>query len=271
IAVELRVLGRALAHDEAAHHLGGAVDLRVALPVAEVVAVHAALGAVAVRALAASGERVTGLTIAIDVVADALPVTQASTVVRGAFPPSRHVRAVGACVLAALDLAAECRVPVQTKAGATVAGPNDRPRRTRPHEIADRCHREGRACHSRLGQRAAPGGAALQQRSDRGGEALGEAHRALQAAHASGSSVYAITVAYAAPMIPSRVIEATSGACPTIQPRSCGCQMTAATATSARAALRSAPMVVAGTSFSPKHPHVARRRASARLRTANAA
>ncbi len=184
---------RVLADHEPAHHVAGTPDLGVALPVAEGVAGHPAPVAVSVRAAAAAGERPTGKVVAVKVVADPLLRADTRAAVVGAFPPARDVGAGGAAVAALLQLAAERGIAVvAARARGAVAGPDHRPGRPRPHQVADGRHGERRAGDRRPGQGAAARDAPLEQRADRQREALREpAHREppVQADHARGSSV----------------------------------------------------------------------------------
>src|SRR5205807_352154 len=80
--------GRGPAAHEPADHLGGSGDLRVALPVAEVVAVDRPVVAVAARALAAAEKHGPRHPVAVDVVARGLARAQTRAAVARAFPPA---------------------------------------------------------------------------------------------------------------------------------------------------------------------------------------
>src|SRR5579884_585151 len=133
-----------LADHQPADHLGRALDLRIALPVAELIAVDPALVAVAVCALAATGEHSARHPVAVEVVAHPLGGAQAAALVRGALPPAGDVGPVRAAIVALLDLAAERGVAVCAKAAGAAAGADLRPGGSRPDQIANRSDRERR-------------------------------------------------------------------------------------------------------------------------------
>ena len=156
---------RVLADHQPADDLGDAAHLRVALPVAEVVAVDAAVPAVALGALAPAGEDMARDPVAVEVVADPLVVAQPPAAVVGALPPAGDVGAGRAAVVAMLELAAERGVPVRAQARPAVARPDDRPGRARAQQVAQRGDRKRRAGDRRPGDRATPRDPALERRA----------------------------------------------------------------------------------------------------------
>ena len=126
-------------------------------------------------------------------------MAEAVPAVARALPPARDVGVGRAGVVPVLDLAAERRVAVGALAAlGAVLGPEHRPRRARPDQVANRRHRERRARDRRPRQRAAPGGSPLEQPSEPRQEMVAGAHGRSHAPQARGTTVYTSTVAYSA-------------------------------------------------------------------------
>src|SRR3954454_23198226 len=192
VAVERRDRRGVLARDHAAGHLGRAPHLRVALPVAEVVAVDAALAAGVARAVAPAREVRTGLAVAIHVVAHVLLRAEALASVRRALPPTGRVRVRRTGVLAVAQLAAERRVAVRAQAARAIARPDDRPGRVRVQQVAQRPDRQRGAHECRAREQAAPRRASLERRAGALHEPLGhDAGPLLYDCHARGNTVKA--------------------------------------------------------------------------------
>src|SRR5436190_9229771 len=192
VAVERGDRRRVLAGDDAARDLGRPGDLRVALPVAEVVAVHPALVAVVARAVAAAGEVLAGLAVAVDVVAHVLFRAEALAAVRRVLPPAGRVGVRWARVAAVVDLAAERGVAVGAQAVRAVARADDAPRRGGLEQVAERPDGERRPDQRRAREQPAPRRAPLERRARSLDQALG--HRAgplLYDCHARGNTVKA--------------------------------------------------------------------------------
>src|SRR3954447_13447257 len=192
VAVERRDRRRVLARDHPAGDLGRAAHLRVALAVAEVVAVDAALAAGVPRAVAAAREVLTGLAVAVHVVAHVLLRAEAFASVRRALPPTGRVGVRRAGVLAVAQLAAERRVAIRAKAARAVARPDDGPGRGRVQQVAQRPDRQRGADERRARDQAAPRRSSLERRAGALHEPLGhDAGPLLYDCHARGNTVKA--------------------------------------------------------------------------------
>src|SRR3954452_4070022 len=192
VAVERRDRRGVLARDHAAGHLGRAPHLRVALPVAEVVAVDATLAAGVARAVAPAREVRTGLAVAVHVVAHVLLRAEALASVRRALPPTGRVRVRRTGVLAVAQLAAERRVAVRAQAARAVARPDDGPGRGRVQQVAQRPDRQRGAHECRAREQAAPRRAPPERRAGALPEPLGhDAGPLLYDCHARGNTVKA--------------------------------------------------------------------------------
>src|SRR4051812_18364659 len=192
VAVERRDRRGVLARDDPARDLRRARDLRVALPVAEVVAVDAPLAAIVARAVAAAGKVLARLAVAIDVVAHVLLRAEALAAVRRALPPAGRVGVRRARVLPVVDLAAEGGVAVGAQAARAAARPDHPPRRGRLQQVAQRPDRERRSHERSAREQPAPRGTPLERRAGALHEPLGhDAGPLLYDCHACGNTVKA--------------------------------------------------------------------------------